>query len=269
MSSYNDCNHARVYSMLWQPHVIYYLSAGVYYCFNMVIIVLAIILSSLVVNIARGSYDRRTRAPLWMHVVSIDWYRLIYQPTALLLLIMTSDRVVSNFQLFIRCIGRAMRLKAVRNLESILRPRQFSHGDRSCRNCIDCLPLVQKSAHSTEDAECACQNHTDSSPEGATTNTTTDVTYDHIYRSTSMTGKELCSDLTVPILRQLQFDVKEVKSVIKNMWQILYLRENRELDEQAVEVEWQTIALVLDRLFFFLYVSLIAFSLVFFFPQPT
>ncbi|KAK2144516.1 hypothetical protein LSH36_749g01013 [Paralvinella palmiformis] len=43
---------------------------GVYYCFNMVIIMLSIILSSMVVNISRGS---RSHVPHYLRVIVLDW----------------------------------------------------------------------------------------------------------------------------------------------------------------------------------------------------
>ena len=156
-----------------------------------------------------------------------------------------------------------MRLKAVRNLDDMLRPRHFVYQQRECSKCSsacgDCLPLVK--TNTEESPDCACHNHVDGSDGQSDC-------FNRIYKSPSLTGKDLSSDLTVPMLRQVQCDVKEVKTVIKKTWNLLYERENRELDEQAVEVEWQTIALVLDRLFFILYISLIAFSLLLFFPQP-
>ena len=42
---------------------------GVYYCFNLVLIVFAVILSSLVVNVSRG-FSFRTQAPRWVYFVS-------------------------------------------------------------------------------------------------------------------------------------------------------------------------------------------------------
>ena len=45
---------------------------GIYYCFNMVIIMLSIFLSSLVVNISRAGQDKRI-LPRWLRLVSLKY----------------------------------------------------------------------------------------------------------------------------------------------------------------------------------------------------
>ena len=49
--------------------MLFFFIAGVYYCFNMVIIMLSIFLSSMVVNIHRGGENRK-EVPLWLRLVS-------------------------------------------------------------------------------------------------------------------------------------------------------------------------------------------------------
>ncbi len=62
------CMHCLIY--LFTP-----VFPGVYYCFNMVVIVLTLVFSSLVINLAKGPKNRMKPVPRWLSVVSL--HRLV------------------------------------------------------------------------------------------------------------------------------------------------------------------------------------------------
>ena len=66
----DSCSSKTVISFL-------FLNAGLYYCYNMVIIMMSIFLSTLVVNVSRGADGGRT-VPKWLKIVSII-FRIVTQ----------------------------------------------------------------------------------------------------------------------------------------------------------------------------------------------
>lgn len=81
---------------------------------------------------------------------------------------------------------------------------------------------------------------------------------------TTAAPNDLSPDMSPLHLHQtLETDVKEIKRYIKT---IIYKQKHKENTEK-VRAEWRAVALVLDRMFFFLYVLSIIVSLATIFPR--
>ncbi|PAA54442.1 hypothetical protein BOX15_Mlig032313g2 [Macrostomum lignano] len=66
--------------------------------------------------------------------------------------------------------------------------------------------------------------------------------------------------------RRINMLTKDVQDIVKALRYIQKLHENREKVNKVVQ-EWRSVALVLDRLFFLIYVLTIMLSIIFFFPK--
>ena len=66
----------------------------------------------------------------------------------------------------------------------------------------------------------------------------------------------------------LEIQMAELRKAVQRMEMKMEERRSRQHSEYVTALEWRSIASVLDRLFFVVYVVLITISLVVFFPKP-
>ncbi|CAD5112799.1 DgyrCDS2009 [Dimorphilus gyrociliatus] len=170
---------------------------GLYYCFNMVIIMVAICLSSLVVNIHQCGNQSYKKVPTWAR------------------------------KILLQCLARVLGIKCCSKCKPF--QRRFARRDTNgyTRDFTECTNLLPKS-----------------------------------------TFKSASGDISTTSIYLLECQLGELRVTLNEILKRIRLREEERLDQMESFYQWKSVAKVLDRLFFIIYVGVIAVSLAVLFPKP-
>ncbi len=168
---------------------------GIYYCFNMVLVILSIFLSSLVVNINNTGKDRK-QVPPWLRVITINSLGRVFCFT-----------------------GEKGKVKEIANKSSpLLEEEEKGHGKYELPN----------KSHETNP-------YTPKQDEDVGT-----------------------------MSRKLD----KLTGMIESLIQKRSKKEKEDEELRCIVAEWKLVGTCLDRLFFFVYLFCIIFSLIYLFPRP-
>ncbi|XP_067928956.1 neuronal acetylcholine receptor subunit alpha-10-like isoform X2 [Watersipora subatra] len=203
---------------------------GAYYCLNMIMITLSTFLAVIVIHLYfRG--DRTNRVPTWLRkTVLVSLARLLCM----------SNYVPKEKS----CVYEGLKSEDPRLKKEFKRMRIKE---------LKYNKYQIKEVNSANINACSCNSNGNVPVKGA-----------YSKNNIGSAPNDLSPDMSPLHLHQsLEGDVREIKRYIKT---IIYRQKQKETSDK-IRAEWRAVALVLDRMFFFLYVLSIIVSLATMFPR--
>ncbi len=214
---------------------------GVYYCFNMVLIILSIFLSSVVANIHEGGKNKRP-VPIWLRVITIDFLGRLF------------------------CLNWNMknRKKRQRNQDSLFGEEDKMEMVGNAQELSNNRGLKLQGAIDMRDTEVPInETNINYSPKNSPGMSKRIGAVGEILEVTKIIAKRFDA-----LSRQL-CEVRDVLDVMKTIKEAEAQKEKDIEEGNLIMAEWNLAARCLDRFFFVVYFFSIILSLYYMFPTPT
>ncbi len=224
----------------------------------MVLIMVSIFLSTLVVNIGRGG-DNKTRVPKWLRIVRAC--------------VSVKDESSVNFRDFnhvsrIECLSCSCMPQQTCKLLSRLVCQHNKIFFIDNRNVVE----EEESKSLLSGSDKLNNGHVSASGFNAArdpNNWNKDAEGDHQGRFSALGACNFNqTNTTTAKSCDIQMEMQDVRTSMQSMITVIATNMIREQKLRAIKREWASVALVLDRMFFVLYIVAITVSLVLTFPKP-